>query len=374
MSRRRFSILAVVVLVAATLVAPATIASAQSAGSELADVEVERFGGADRYETSLRIAEAFAEGVGGTVDDVVMVSGRHWTDAVVAASFAARLDAPVLMTPPGELRDDALEFLKRVGAEEVHVVAGGVWPDTNVSPEVSAQLREAGLSAFLAGGADQYSVGVGIARWLGQPGSLSRTGSSVIIANGEVFADALVAGPLSYKSEVPVLLTPRDELHPEVADYLRDASIAHVVLMGGTAALSEEVESAIRALGISNVDRMAGASRFETATMTADYAADKFAADADAAGCFGGSSIGLARARIPFDSLGAAPLLAQRCAPLVLTDPAKVPSSTADYLDTVRRNADGDVNLTVFGGNAAVSKDALDAYLAEGAAEDDGEA
>ena len=107
------------------LVMPATVASAQSADAESAEVSIERYGGADRYETSLRIAEAFVKGAGGTVEDVVLVSGRHWTDAVVAASFASRLGAPVLMTPPGELRDDALTFLKKVSVEKVHIVAAG---------------------------------------------------------------------------------------------------------------------------------------------------------------------------------------------------------------------------------------------------------
>lgn len=355
--RARFVTVVITLAVTAAII-PVSTATAQSAGAELADVEVERHGGGDRYETSLLVAEAFATQAGGTLEDVVMVSGRHWTDAVVAASFASRLGAPVLMTPPGELRADALAFLKRVGVEEVHIVAGGKAPDTNVSPQVWAQLRAAGFTTFLAGGDDQYSVGVGRARWLGEPGSLSRAGRSAIIANGEVFADALVAGPLSYKSQVPVLLTPRDELHSEVASYLGDADIAHVVLMGGTAALSDDVETAIRDLGISNVDRMAGATRFETATMAARYAAAKFTD-----GCFDGSSVGLARARIPFDSLGAAPLLAQRCAPLVLTDPGAVPQSTAEFLDAARRNAAERVELTVFGGTAAVSQDALDAYL-----------
>ena len=354
--------------VVATFV-PVSAASAQAAGSDAVDVVAERYGGADRYETSLRIAEAFAKRAGGTLEDVVMVSGRHWTDAVVAASFAARLAAPVLMTPPGELQDDASAFLRRVGAKNVHVVAGGEWPDTNVSPQVFSHLREAGFSAFGIHGAEQYTLGVAIARWLGQPGSLSNAGRSVIIANGEVFADALVAGPLSYKSQVPVLLTPRDELHSGVADYLQDASITHVVLMGGAAALSEGVEKAIRDLGITKVDRMAGPTRFETATMTARYAADRFAGSALGTDCLGGSSVGLARARIPFDSLGAAPLLAQRCAPLVLTNPSEVPQSTAEYFDTVRRNADQDLQLTVFGGTAAVSDEVLDALTGQSTAD-----
>ena len=363
MSHRALSSLSVVALVAAALVMPVAAAAAQSSNAGVAGVEVERYGGADRYETSLRIAEAFVKDAGGTVAYVVLVSGRHWTDAVIAASAASQLGAPLLLTPPEQLRDDALAFLERVGAERVLVVTSGEWPNTNVQSQVFAQIREAGFEDLWGDGADHYKLGVGAARALGQPGSLSSAGRSAIIANGEVFADALVAGPLSYKAQVPVLLTPPGELHPEVADYLREAEIAHVLLMGGAAALSENVEAAIRALGITNVDRMAGATRFETATMTARYAADRFASDSDAAGCFGGSSVGLARARIPFDSLGAAPLLAQRCAPLVLTDPAAVPPSTVEFLDAVRSDADRRVDLTVFGGDAAVSQRALDAYF-----------
>ena len=355
--RRVHFAVAVVTLSVTAALAPVSTASAQPAGSVRADVKIERHGGADRYETSLLIAEAFAKGADGALEDVVMVSGRHWTDAVVAASVASVFEAPILMTPPGELRDDALAFLKRVGAENVHVVAAGTWPDTNVSPQVFAQLREAGFMVDELFGADRYSLGAEIARWLEhqQPGGLSRVGRSAILANGEVFADALVAGPLSYKAQVPLLLTPRDELHSAVADYLRDADIAHVVLMGGTAALSEDVATAIRELGITEVDRMAGSTRFETATMTARYAADRFAD-----GCFGGSGVGLARARVPFDALGAAPLLAQLCAPLVLTDPANVPESTAGFLD---RKAYRGIDLTVFGGATAVSQQALDGYL-----------
>ena len=367
--RQRRAALAAFVLTLALsgALVPVSVASAQGAGSEHVDVAVQRYGGADRYETSLLIAQAFAERAGGTLEYVVLVSGRHWTDAVVAASLASRLGAPVLMTPPGALRDDALAFLKKVGAGVVTVTAG-TWPDTNVLPQTLVQLREAEVPESWINAPDQYALGAAIARWLKEPGSLSNVGKSVIIANGEVFADALVAGPLSYKTQAPVLLTPRDELHSEVADYLKDASIAHVILMGGTAALSEDVEKAIRDLGITHVDRMAGATRFETATMTARYAADQFAASS-LPDCFGGSSVGLARARIPFDSLGAAPLLAQRCAPLVLTDPKKVPQSTAEYFDTVRRNADQDLQLTVFGGTAAVADEVLDALTGQSTAD-----
>ena len=79
--------------------------------------------------------------------------------------------------------------------------------------------------------------------------------------------------------------------------------------------------------------------------------------------CFTSSTVGIARARVPFDSFSAAPLLGKLCAPLVLADPARIPAATAVYLDAAR-SAHATVDLRVFGGDAAVSQTALDDYLA----------
>ena len=347
-------------LVLCTAVLAMPFPAAAQSNASLATVDVTRYGGADRYATSLLIAEAVAADAGGELKSVVMVSGGHWADAVVAASIAGAAGAPVLMTPPDQLRADALEFLQRVGVTEVTVVTSGIGADTTVSEFVFSALDDVGIDTTRVGGPDRYLTGVAVARTLASPGSLSDAGPSAIVASGEVFADALVAGPMSAKAQVPVLLTPQAELHPDVAEYLADAGFRHVVLMGGTAAISEEVERKLTAIGFV-VDRLAGASRFETATMAAAYADRTFPSD-----CFDGSQVGLARARVPFDSFSAAPLLARLCAPLLLTDPGKIPSSTSAFLDDVRADADAPVSMTVFGGDAAVSWQALDGYVGLG--------
>lgn len=73
---------------------------------------------------------------------------------------------------------------------------------------------------------------------------------------------------------------------------------------------------------------------------------------------------------MPFDSFSAGPLLARLCAPLLLTDPTKIPNATTAYLDTARRSAAAGgieaIDLHVFGGDAAVAQAAVDAYLARG--------
>ena len=340
---------------AALLSVVPTVAPAGAATDDLASVHVVRYGGADRYATSLLIAEAFADESEEPVETVVMVSGVQWTDAVVAASLAGRFGAPVLMTPPNHLRADALAWLNEVEAERVIVVSADP-PDSDptISAEITNTLRE-GFSVERVSGNDQYRAGVAAARRLGGAGELARFGPTAIIASGEVFADALVAGPLAARNRLPLLLTPKAGLHPDVAEYLTGADVKRVVLMGGTAALSADVQSGIEALGIV-VDRIAGATRFETATMFADYAAQH------GGECWADDQVGLARASLPFDSFSAAPLLAQLCAPAVLTDPAEIPGTTAEFLNDARRGQER-ITLRVFGGDAAVSQDAIDTYL-----------
>ena len=364
---RRLGVVVVAALVASTgvLVLPATAAGAaeHNGSADGSDVSVTRYGGADRYETSLQIAEAVAADAGGSLEWVVLVSGRRWTDAVVAAPVAGALGAPVLMTPPGDLRADALEFLRRAGVAKALVVGpdasgGAHGPGSGVGDEVLEALREAGVTAERVAGDDLYRTGVAAAGRI-TPGAMGDLGRTAVIASGEVFADALVAGPIAARGIHPVLLSPPDELHADVAAYLGDANIEHVVLMGGTAALSDAVEKSINDLGI-DVSRVAGSTRYDTAVKAAELAAGRYTAAAGTT-CFANDTIGVARARVPFDSFSAAPLLGRLCAPLVLADPAKIPDDTAAYLDAARQAHDT-VSLRVFGGDAAVSQAAIDAY------------
>lgn len=249
-------------------------------------VAITRYGGGDRYATSLLIAEAVTAEAGGTIDTAVLVSGERWTDAVVAAPVAGALGAPVLMTPPDRLRDDALAFLRRAGVTRVMVIGpdasgGDHGPGRGVSAAVLDALTEAGMVTRRVADTNRFSTSVEAAGQI-TPGVMPGLGRTAIVASGEVFADALVSGRYS-----------------------------------------------------------AAAGRT----------------------CFASSSVGVTRARVPFDSFSAAPLLGRLCVPLVLADPDQIPEDTAAYLDTARA-ANATVHVRVFGGDAAVSQAAIDGYLA----------
>ena len=351
---------------AAVLAAAGVLALTPPVGavSDFSEIETTRHDGADRYITSLRVAEAVAKDAGGRLDWVVMVSGRSWTDAVVAAPLAGMLGAPVLATPPGELRSDAGAFLKRTGVSNAVVI--GAESDTDgVGPTVVAKLEALGISTERITRADQYATGIVAARRVGAPGSMGKLGRTAVIASGEVFADALVAGAFAARGVHPILLNPRSALHPGVASYLTAAEIRHVVLMGGAAALSDSVQDSLSAMGI-KVTRVAGTTRYRTAAEAAKLVIRKYSLT-----CFTDRRVGLARARVPFDAFSAAPLLARLCAPLLLADPGQIPLATANYLNRARTGIGGTsgdkLAVHVFGGKTAISETAIASYLSGGA-------
>lgn len=367
--------------------------SSTQAAEPLAAVVTERYGGSDRYETSLRVAEAVAANAGDTLDTVVLISGTNWTNAVLGAPLAAQLSGAVLATPSDRLRDDAAEFLQRVGVRQAWLIRADN-DVAGISVDVALALFHIGIEVTRISGRDHYEVSAHLATFRSShqpPGSMGALGRTVIVASGEVFADALVAGAFAARGQHPILLNPRDQLHDQVADALtRIDGLEHVVLMGGEAALSAGVELSIKALGL-NVTRLAGANRFETAVKAAEFIegrygdllpfsaltgapqqAAEYLTDRSGGRCFTDRRVGLARARVPFDAFSAASLLGQRCAPLLLTFAEGIPAPTAAYLDSIRRSAataatattSTQIEMYVFGDTGAVDQAAIDRYLA----------
>ena len=358
--RMRWGYRAVLALTTAVLALPVATAGAAESPD---DVAVERYGGSDRYATSLLVAKAVAKEQGGKLDQVVLVSGENWTNAVLGAPLAGQLGGAVLATPPSHLRDEAAQFLRTAGVKRVRIIRAGT--DVNaVSTDVDDALLKLGIEIDRTSGPDHYSVAAHLASSMSlrsAPGKMGSLGRTVIVASGEVFADGLVASAFAARGPHPILLNPRNALRDDVRRALTSIEgLEHVVLMGGEAALSGQVEASIRSLGL-EVTRLAGATRFETARKAAELVVGRYGDD-----CFSDGRVGLARARVPFDSFSAGPLLARLCAPLLLTDPKAIPGATAAYLDQIRQSAaggSGSVGLHVFGGDAAVSQATIDEYL-----------
>lgn len=88
---------------------------------------------------------------------------------------------------------------------------------------------------------------------------------TVVLATASDFPDALSGAPLAAHERAPLLLTSPDRLSSEVSAEIRRLQPSTVVVLGGHSAVSAAVEDDLKALGVRTVDRVWGASRYETA-------------------------------------------------------------------------------------------------------------
>ena len=343
---------AVLALLAAFTVLP--LNSAASGAQVESSFEVTRLWGQDRYATSVAVARRFVQESGGRINTAVLVSGTSWSDAVIAAGLAGSLNAPVLLTRTDEVPSAVADFVSDAGVSRVMVVGS----TSAVSVQALASLDSVGRVERVSG-AEPSAASVAVARRMGTPGHMPGHGRTVVVASSETFADAMVAGGFSARGGHPVLLTAPDALDQDVARYVSSSGTEHVIIMGGTAAVSSSVQNELEALGVTS-SRLGGQSRLETAQFVAEFLESKYS---DTAGdrCFDRSTAGLATAWVPFDAFSAGPLLGKLCAPLLLTDSKRMNPDLARWI------FGGTGELVVFGGPTAVSSRAL-TFIDEAAA------
>ena len=304
-------------------------------------VTFERLWGQDRYETAVRIAEAYVAETA-SVDSMIVASGVAFADALSAAPLASILNAPVLLTPPDRLPGAVHNFVLQHGITRAVIVGDAV----SVTEGVEAEL--AGLTGSQPeriSGADRDETNIRVAERVARAGIgdyCGGGGRTALLATRDVFADALAISPLAYHGRHPVLLSDSQELASGTRAFLADADIEQVIVAGGPAAVSPTVVDALERLGIAT-RRWWGQDRYATAARVAQELTSA---------CFATTEVGLASGTAFPDALVGGALLGARRVPVVLAD-TTLPVPTRQALARTAAAADT-VSITVFGGRAAV--------------------
>jgi putative cell wall-binding protein len=96
---------------------------------------------------------------------------------------------------------------------------------------------------------------------------------SVVLSTAANYPDALAGSVFAYKLNAPILLVGNTEAEQQkILDYLQtnlDGS-GEVYILGGSGAISQEIENKISAAGFSKITRISGTNRSETALKIAD--------------------------------------------------------------------------------------------------------
>lgn len=289
------------------------------------ELETSRVAGADRYATAV---EASKKAFSSEVDTVFIATGQNYPDALAAGAVAAKIGAPILLTKPDTLPTVVANELVRLSPNTI-VVLGGT---TTVSTTVETQLGAYGTVSRIAG-ANRYET----ARLL--VGGSGFTGvDQVYVATGANFPDALAAGAAAAASGSPVVLVPggSSSLDDATLDLIASTSAPKVVILGATNAVSSGIEAQ---LGTTyDVERLAGANRYETSVLVGQYA-------------FGGASTALLATGLNFpDALAGTPLAAAASAPLYVVRQDCVPASVLSEFDRL-----GTASVILLGGTPTLS-------------------
>ncbi len=192
---------------------------------EAMGLSVDRYGGEDRYETAVKIAET----LGGS-DKAVVAAGTTFQDALVSAPYAAREEIPVLLTRQNEVPESTRAFLEEQEIEETLVVGSS----ESVSGVVLEELPEARRIA----GTDFVGTSVAVAS------EFFPNSEHYYISRSDLFPDSLTGAVLAAKNEAPVLLTSTSKLEENPKLYLEERKplINRVSLLGGEQALGARVK------------------------------------------------------------------------------------------------------------------------------------
>lgn len=194
---------------------------------------IKRLGGDDRYETSVKIAEA--EGiVKGT--PVVIVSGDNYPDALSVSSASAVNQYPIMLVSKDNIPDSVREEISRINPNKVYIIGLQGVVSQGLEDEISAVLSLDKSDIVRIGGQDRYATSLEVAKYFSMKGGI------VCAATGSNFPDALAGSIYAALYDAPVILAD-SSLPDDAVTYLKSRNTTGAVIFGGEGAVSGDIEN-----------------------------------------------------------------------------------------------------------------------------------
>ncbi|MGM9628366.1 MAG: cell wall-binding repeat-containing protein [Faecousia sp.] len=296
-------------------------------------VSVTRISGKTRVDTAMAIADEMKKELGvDTFETILVANGGSFPDALAGSYLAIQKDAPILLalnTEDTTVNDKVLDYIeKNLRSDGTVYILGGT---ASVSKTFADGLEEAGIAYKRLSGKNRYDTSLKILEEAGL------NGKQILVCTGENYADALSVSAVNK----PILLVNGKEkkltdAQKKYLEALGDGYTFYIV--GGTGAVSAELEEALAAYG--SVERISGKGRHETSVAVAE----KFFGDVDCAA--------LAYSMNYPDGLCGGPLAYKLGAPLLLVkSDNEAPAAEYVKANNIKRGI-------VFGGTAGITDEA----------------
>lgn len=195
--------------------------------------KIERLGGADRYETSVKIAEYGRSGIESTV---FFATGLDFPDALSAGAAAGAQGAPLILVPPTNqsIGPQTRAYLTSRKTTTIHIVGG----TAGINDSLAADARKIGVVKTVQrhSGRDRFATAAAVAD------RFYTSADRAYLAYGMDFPDALTGAAVAGALGAPLLLS-LDTCIPTVTYDAHDRLVPKdTIILGGTGALAGSVE------------------------------------------------------------------------------------------------------------------------------------
>lgn len=192
-----------------------------------------RTSGSDRYQTASQVAVTNWT----TSDNLVLVSGEGYADAISASVLAKKLDAPILLTTPKVFNSYTKTALDTLKPKNVYVIGG----NASVSKEIRDFLKSS-YNIIELGGANRYETNVAVAKKLVE---LGVDPSNAILTSGEGFSDAFTVASIAAVKEQILLLGTNDLSSIELVKDFIDDHKSSIIVVGTDFAINDNTYKAV---------------------------------------------------------------------------------------------------------------------------------
>lgn len=265
---------------------------------------VNRLYGADRYKTSVSISNNFNSG---TVQNVIVASGKDFPDALAGSVLSKKYNAPILLLNSTLAEStDSIDYIKSHldKSGNIYVLGGAA----SVGDDFINSMKGQGYNNIVRlGGKNRFDTNKFIVNSM----NLEK-GTPVVIANGYGFADALSVSSVASLKGYPILMTGASNLPDETKNMLSNIQPSQVYIIGGTGSVSDnvinEVKGLVPSLATDKIVRVSGQTRYDTSLEICKY----FNLDTDNAVLANGENFP--------DALSGSALASKLSAPIILTN------------------------------------------------------
>lgn len=202
---------------------------------------VTRIGGADRFETSVKIAK---QGWNHSYNVVLAdVQGDNsFADAVASTSLAYYLDCPILLTNINSTPDIVKDEISKLGVKNIYISGGtGV-----ISKSQEDSFKSNGYNIIRIAGLDRFDTACKAADILNSKSKIKKA----YIVPADKFQYSLIAAPYAAKENAAILFTSDSNINDTTKNELLKLGVNDVCIVGSYNIISYHAEAELESLGI----------------------------------------------------------------------------------------------------------------------------